>query len=172
MWITFKVFYWICYNIASVLRFAFFGLWGMWDLSSPTRDQTCTPCIDRWSLYYWTTREVPGSCIWVCFGTKWQNIVTRFDSFWLSGVLNFHFFSPLSQEDFLPQARIYLERNELVERWGSWRKKCLSRVKDFWVSVSPPVKQESWATWPLLLPVLMLNVISRCHGMNCSKAIW
>ena len=31
----------------------------MWDLNSPTRDQTHTPCIGRQSLNHWTTREVP-----------------------------------------------------------------------------------------------------------------
>ena len=31
----------------------------MWDLSSPTRDRTHNPCIGRWSLDHWTTREVP-----------------------------------------------------------------------------------------------------------------
>ena len=33
---------------------------GMWDTSSPTRDQTCTPCIGRPSLNDWATREIPG----------------------------------------------------------------------------------------------------------------
>ena len=32
----------------------------MWDLSSPTRDWTCVPCIARWILNHWATREVPG----------------------------------------------------------------------------------------------------------------
>ena len=32
---------------------------GMWDLSSLTRDRTCTPCIGRRSLNRWTAREVP-----------------------------------------------------------------------------------------------------------------
>ena len=32
---------------------------GMWDLSSLTRDRTCTPCIGRRSLNHWTAREVP-----------------------------------------------------------------------------------------------------------------
>ena len=32
---------------------------GMWDLSSSTRDQTHIPCIRRWVLNHWTTREVP-----------------------------------------------------------------------------------------------------------------
>ena len=32
----------------------------MWDLSSPTRDRTRVPCIGRWILDHWTTREVPG----------------------------------------------------------------------------------------------------------------
>ena len=31
----------------------------MWDLSSPTRDQTCISCIARQILNHWTTREVP-----------------------------------------------------------------------------------------------------------------
>ncbi|XP_057565576.1 microtubule-associated serine/threonine-protein kinase 3 isoform X3 [Hippopotamus amphibius kiboko] len=31
---------------------------GMWDLSSPTRDQTCTPCLGRSSLNQKTAREV------------------------------------------------------------------------------------------------------------------
>ena len=37
----------------------FFGATGMWDLSFPTRNQTCTPCIGRQSLNQYTTREVP-----------------------------------------------------------------------------------------------------------------
>ena len=31
---------------------------GMWDPSSPTRDQTHTPCFGRGSLNHWTFREV------------------------------------------------------------------------------------------------------------------
>ena len=31
----------------------------MWDLSSLTGDQTWIPCIERWILNHWTTREVP-----------------------------------------------------------------------------------------------------------------
>ena len=31
----------------------------MWDISSPTRDQTRTPCIGRRSLNHWTAREIP-----------------------------------------------------------------------------------------------------------------
>ena len=34
-------------------------LHGMWNLSSQTRDWTCVPCIARWILSHWTTREVP-----------------------------------------------------------------------------------------------------------------
>ena len=32
---------------------------GMWNLSSSTRDQIRVPCIKRWILNHWTTREVP-----------------------------------------------------------------------------------------------------------------
>ena len=31
----------------------------MWDLSSLTRDRTCTPCAGRRSLNHWPTREDP-----------------------------------------------------------------------------------------------------------------
>ena len=42
-----------------MLWFFFFWPWGMWDFSSPTRDQICIPCIGKGSLNHWTTREVP-----------------------------------------------------------------------------------------------------------------
>ena len=32
---------------------------GMWNPSSLTRDQTCTPCTGKRSRNHWTTREVP-----------------------------------------------------------------------------------------------------------------
>ena len=34
-------------------------LHSLWDLSFPTRDGTCFPCIGRWNLNHLTTREVP-----------------------------------------------------------------------------------------------------------------
>ena len=37
----------------------FYWPWGMWELSSLTRDQTHTPCIGKQNLNHWTTREVP-----------------------------------------------------------------------------------------------------------------
>ena len=50
--------------VTTLLRFyvsVFLAMWpwDMWDLSSPTRDQICTPFIGRQSLSHWTTREVP-----------------------------------------------------------------------------------------------------------------
>ena len=39
--------------------FFFFKARGMWDLSSPTRDQTCNPCTGKGSLDHWTARRVP-----------------------------------------------------------------------------------------------------------------
>lgn len=30
----------------------------MWDLDFMTRDQIWGPCVGRWSLHHWTTREV------------------------------------------------------------------------------------------------------------------
>ena len=52
------------------LCFMFLAFWtgGMWYLSSPTRDRTCTPCIGRQSLNHWTTREVPLQVTFDCDG--------------------------------------------------------------------------------------------------------
>ena len=33
-----------------------------WDLSSWTRDRTCIPCVGRWILNHWITREGPLIC--------------------------------------------------------------------------------------------------------------
>ena len=37
-----------------------FWLWGIWGLSSPTRDGTHIPCFGGWSLNHWATRKVLG----------------------------------------------------------------------------------------------------------------
>jgi len=61
MWTSFlKV---IIECVTVLVLFYVFIFWspGMWDLSSPTRDWTCTPCSGRLSLNHWTTREVPDS---------------------------------------------------------------------------------------------------------------
>ena len=52
--------------------FLFFWPQSIWDLSSLTRDSTCTPCIRRQSLNPWTPREVSPDLfclfyIWFCF---------------------------------------------------------------------------------------------------------
>ena len=54
----FKSLYWICYNTASVLGFAFFWPQGMWDLGSQTRDWIHAPCIGRWNPNHWIAKEV------------------------------------------------------------------------------------------------------------------
>ena len=62
MWAIFKqIHYWMCYNVASVFMFYFLGFLTMrhMDSSSPRRDWTWIPCIGKWSLNHWTTREVP-----------------------------------------------------------------------------------------------------------------
>ena len=63
VWTNFKVF--IEFVTILLLFYVFvFWPWGMWDLSSPTRDWTHTPCIGRQSLNHWTAREVP---VWVFY---------------------------------------------------------------------------------------------------------
>ena len=66
-WMTFpsgnKLLDWnIWHPIYFILFFNFLtALRGTWDLSSLTSNQTCAPCIGRWSLNQWTTREGPPS---------------------------------------------------------------------------------------------------------------
>ena len=59
MWTVFKVFIeLVIILLLFYVLFCFvFRPWGMWDLSSPTRDRTL--CIRRRSLNHWTIREVP-----------------------------------------------------------------------------------------------------------------
>ena len=40
-------------------------LCSIWNVSTLTRDQTHLPCIARWILNHWTTREVPGYLFWI-----------------------------------------------------------------------------------------------------------
>ena len=73
-----KLFIWLCWALVvnsgpSLHPLGFFfaqhrlsscGTWvqlpqGMWHPSSQTRDLTGIPCIARWILNHWTTREVP-----------------------------------------------------------------------------------------------------------------
>ena len=67
MWTVLWSLYWIYYNIASVLCFGFLASEACGNLSSPTRDQTCTPCIRKWNLNHWTIREVPISSYFFYF---------------------------------------------------------------------------------------------------------
>ena len=57
MWALFRVF---IEFVTTLLLFYVLVFWpqGMWDLSSLTRDWTCTPCVGRQSLNHWTTSEV------------------------------------------------------------------------------------------------------------------
>ena len=60
MWSILKVF---IEFTTTLLLFSILVFWprGMWDLSSPTTNQTHTPCTGTLCLNHWTTREVPAS---------------------------------------------------------------------------------------------------------------
>ena len=45
--------------VTILLLFYVSVFWPRGDLSSPTKGQTYTVCIGRWSLNYWTSKEVP-----------------------------------------------------------------------------------------------------------------
>ena len=48
--------------VTILLLFYVLVFWpqGMWNLNSPTRDQTHTPCVGRRNLNHWTAQDVPG----------------------------------------------------------------------------------------------------------------
>ena len=58
MWTIFKVSIEF-FRILLVFYILVFWWQGMWDLSSRTRNQACTPCNGGWSLKHWTGGEVP-----------------------------------------------------------------------------------------------------------------
>ena len=63
MWTIFKIF--IEFVTILLLFYALdFCTQGMWDFSSPTRNQTCTACIGKWGLNQWTIREAPKWISW------------------------------------------------------------------------------------------------------------
>ena len=81
MWTLFRVF---IEFVTILLLFYVLVFWprGMWDLSSPTRDRTRTPCIGRQSLNHWTAREVPIALVLLEAGagfTPWESIAKCLD---------------------------------------------------------------------------------------------
>lgn len=50
----------------AVVFFFFLALLhSMWNLGSPTRDQTHSPCIGSTESYHWTAREAPAGVIFL-----------------------------------------------------------------------------------------------------------
>ena len=67
LWIILKSLLNLLHHCFCFLCFSFFWPWGMWVFSSLTRDWTHTPCVGRWSLNHWTTRDVPqNSLFFLC----------------------------------------------------------------------------------------------------------
>ena len=77
-------------TILPLFIFCFFWPQGMWDLSSPTRARTRTPCVGRRHLHPWTTREgkspsrfiypkTPGAFRWlrrcICEPEPWAELM-------------------------------------------------------------------------------------------------
>ena len=64
---------------------------GMWELSSPTRDWSHVPCIERQLLNHWTTREVPRVSLFLNFLLfKMHHTPTPFLK-WLTTPISTHF---------------------------------------------------------------------------------
>ena len=72
-------------TLLLLYTFCFFRPWGMWELSSPTRDRTPTSCTGRQSLNHWTTREVPHTLILLA----WPLMAFQFAIFVLKACFRF-----------------------------------------------------------------------------------
>ena len=98
MWTTFKVF---IEFVTILLLFYVLLFWprGMWDLSSLTRDQTCTLWTRRWRLNHWTARGVPSSLLKLSF-LLFNKIclLSDFISGWSGVNWSFSLVAALSQE--------------------------------------------------------------------------
>ena len=77
MWTIFKVFTEFVTILVLFYVLVFWGPQAMWGLNSPTRDQTCTPCTGRQSLYHRTTREVPAKLFltWALWSPGFHSLV-------------------------------------------------------------------------------------------------
>ena len=70
--------FWPCWVFSASCQLSSCGMWAWlphsrWDLSSLTRHWTRIPCIRRWILNHWNTREVPGlGCSWALGPWLWS----------------------------------------------------------------------------------------------------
>ena len=68
---------WLCWVLVVACRIFSCGMqtlsYNMWDVSSLTRDTTRVPCIGRWILNHWTTREVAFTIWFICLKMTFSN---------------------------------------------------------------------------------------------------
>ena len=133
-----------------------FWLPGLWDLHSPTRDWTCTPCSGRRSLHHWTAREVP------CF--------TSFD-FALSGKIPLlYLWVPLSPLPSSPVVKGLFHANLSIKMFSS----CVLQVHQWppvahgWSPTSSAQHTGPLARWPVWLsPLHLLAAASQKAALIC-----
>ena len=99
----FKSLYWVCFHIASVYILVFW-LWGMWGLSSLTRDGTHTSSTGRQSLkLQGPSRDLPGSPELSLF---WWPLIHSLSSHWeCSSPLDHHPEHPVTSVPLFPFCR-------------------------------------------------------------------
>ena len=75
---------WCIGSVVAALKFSCPR--SLWELSSPTRDQTCIPCVGRQIPNHWTTREVPEIIIlyWLTNGQDVEYSIRWVCSFYIS----------------------------------------------------------------------------------------
>ena len=103
---------------------------GMWDLSSPTRDRTCVPCLGRQILYHWTTREVPYTYFWSVDANR--IFCNLHFLFWVLAFVG-HKNLPWSMKIYLKNFAGWKAFRRIPDgRWESW-----NRISVIWTAFSP-----------------------------------
>ena len=101
-------------SVVRALRFSSCGTWSwlpcsMWGLSSLTRDQTCIPCIARWILNHWTSREVSFTFLFLVY-------LSKFIPYWAGSKQQW------CPDDLKQQTQSYsIVRHSYVITCGTWR---------------------------------------------------
>ena len=123
MWTIFKVF--IDFFTTLLLFYVlFFRPRGMWDLTSQTKDQTCTLCIGRRSFNHWTARQVPIIYFYPTTCLYWYSTVNILIGKWVDNACSSQMFNSPRK------AKAWERRSMMGWGWG-WGAVCCI-ICSFW----------------------------------------
>ena len=137
--------------------FWFFDHWGIWDLSFPSRDWSCTPCIENRSLNHWTTREVPrdrfgGIQLWWSVPVSSQGLLSG------SAVDDGLKWRPRAKQH-LPTHHPWLGQGTLGATMPRWERGCAVCLKHYCACLWGFVTKQSWFHSLLWVQMLLVHKV-------------